>query len=157
MYVCVYVCMHVYFECAKRMFRFRSCQHALYNRSCNTSGGCHHPVEAGGHLGECCGQQNQLSKDSDGLDRIHRQPSSRLQGGDLFGMYVCMYVCICGSTDKFEECCSVDEDRDSIKNNNFDICWVSTLLAYVCIFVCMHACIYYKRVTVIYDNIMHSM
>jgi hypothetical protein len=35
---------------------------------------------------------------------------------------VCMYVCICGFTDKFKECCSVDEDRDSIKNNNFDIC-----------------------------------
>ena len=82
------------YVCAKRMFRFRSCQQALYHRSCNTSGGCHHPVEAGGHLGECCGPQNQLSKDSDGLDRIHRQPISRLQGGDLFGMYVCMYVCM---------------------------------------------------------------
>jgi hypothetical protein len=73
--ICMYV--YVYFECAKRMFSFRSCQHALYNRSCNTSGGCHHPAEAGGHLGECCGPQNQLSKDSDGLDRIHKQPSSR--------------------------------------------------------------------------------
>jgi hypothetical protein len=51
---------------------------------------------------------------------------------------VCMYVCICGSTDKFEECCSVDEDRDSIKNNNFDICRVRTLLAYVWLYVCMH-------------------
>ena len=145
--------MYVYFECAKRMFSFRSCQHALYNRSCITSGGCHHPVEAGGHLGECCGQQNQLSKDSDGLDRIHKQPSSRLQGGDPFGMYVCMYVYVVPRINLKNVVRLMKTETASRTTTSISAGYVP----YWPMFVCMYACIYYIHVTVIYDNIMHSM
>ncbi len=137
------------------MFSFRSCQHALYNRSCNTSGGCHHPVEAGGHLGECCGQQNQLSKDSDGLDRIHKQPSSRLQGDHPFGMYVCMYVYLVPRINLRNVVRLMETETASRRTTSISA--GRTLLAYVCMYVCMYACIYYIRVTVLYDNIMHSM
>ncbi len=147
MYVCI--CMCVYFECAKRMFSFRSCQHALYNRSCNTSGG--------GHLGECCGQQSQLSKDSDGLDSIHQQPSSRLQGGDPFGMYVCMYICMYVYVIPRINLRNVVRLMKTETASRTTTSISAGYVHYWPMFVCMYVCIYYIRVTVIYGNIMHSM